>query len=81
MNNNQRLRFFINEYWTRIGIDNLYTRFKSDVFKIKKGSEIAEDKKESLIAQFKYGLRELDDWMISIEVAKSNILEKLNNNF
>ena len=77
MNSNQKLRFLINEYWTRIDIDDLYTQYKSNVLKIKKGSELAENKKEKLIGEFKYGLQELDNGIISKEDAKHYMTKKL----
>jgi len=77
MNNNQKLRFVVNEYGKWIKIDDLYTKMKEKVFKVKNADEMSEENKESIIQTFKYGIQSLEQGVTSIEDAKSDMISKL----
>ena len=77
MNSNQKLRFVINEYWKWIKIDDLYSKMKEKVFKVKNANEMSEANKESIIQTFKYWLQALEQGVTSIEDAKSDMISKL----
>lgn len=78
MNKTSKMRYLINEYWKWIKIDNLYDIYKEKVLKVKKWSELSNDKIESITKSFAYWLRGLEEWEVSIESAREHILSKIN---
>ena len=77
MNSNQKLRFVINEYGKWLKIEDLYSKMKEKVFKVKNANEMSEKDKESIIQTFKYWLQALEQGVTSIEDAKSDMISKL----
>jgi len=78
MNNNQAIRFYVNEYGRILHIDDLYSKMKLRVFKIKKANQLTEISKQTIVDTFKYWIKAIQQGIITEKQARIDILKTLN---
>lgn len=77
MNNKQKLRYFVNIYGNELWIDDLYSKMKEKVWKIKKSWEMPDKKIETLTEIYNLWIKGLESWDLDYQEAKTHIIRQI----